>query len=166
MKKYFSIRNILAILAMVFLLAQLIPKKVNQSDDFSKDISTVHHIDVSVQQILKTSCYDCHSNHSDYPWYANVQPIRAWLDHHIDEGKGELNFSVFATYKLRRKYHKLEEIVEQVESNEMPMNSYTWTHRNAILSPEQKSTLVSWTKAQMDTLKAHYPMDSLVMKRK
>jgi hypothetical protein len=48
----------------------------------------------------------------------------------------------------------------------MPLNSYTWTHRNAILSPEQKNTLLSWTKTQMDTLKAHYPMDSLVMKRK
>ncbi len=166
MKKYFSIRNIAAILAMAFLLVQLIPKKINQNNDFSKDISTVYPMDASVQQILKTACYDCHSNHTNYPWYANVQPVRAWLDHHVEEGNSELNFSVFANYKLRRKYHKLEEIVEQVESNKMPLNSYTWTHRDAILSSEQKNTLITWAKTQMDTLEAHYPMDSLVMKRK
>jgi len=24
---------------------------------------------------MKTSCYDCHSNHTVYPWYANIAPF-------------------------------------------------------------------------------------------
>ena len=162
MKKYFTKKNIFLTLLVLFVLIQFVRPEKNQSNDFSKDISTIMPMSASLQQTLKTSCYDCHSNHTDYPWYAEVQPIAGWLQHHVDEGKSEINFSVFSDYKLRRKYHKLEEIVEQVEKNEMPMTSYTLIHRNAALNEAQKQEIILWAKTQMDTLKAHYPIDSLV----
>lgn len=166
MKSLFSKKNIIIALAIIFVLIQLIRPAKNQSNDNSKDISTVFPMSESVQQTLKTSCYDCHSNNTVYPWYAEIQPVAGWLAHHIDEGKGEVNFSNFATYKLRRKFHKLEEIINEVKEGEMPLSSYTLIHRNAVLDDAKKQELISWATAQMDTLKAHYPIDSLVMKKK
>ena len=118
----------------------------------------------AVQTTLRTSCYECHSNHTDYPWYAEVQPVGLWLNDHVKEGKGELNFSEFAAYNLRRQYRKFEEIGKQLREGEMPLSSYTLIHRYALLSAEQQSALTSWAGAMQDTLKAHYPLDSLVRK--
>lgn len=128
------------------------------------DISNIITIPANVQVILQTSCYDCHSNNSHYPWYANVQPIAWWLNHHIEEGKHEINFNEFANYKLRRQYRKLQEIVDQVKEDEMPMGSYTLIHKNATLSAEQKNTLINWATANMDSMKVKYPLDSLIKK--
>ena len=83
----------------------------------------------------------------------------------MDEGKDELNFSEFGNYNLRRQYRKLEEIGKQVRDGEMPLWEYTLLHRDALLSPEQQTALIGWAAALQDSLKAHYPIDSLVRKR-
>jgi hypothetical protein len=101
-------------------------------------------VNAEVGTILQTSCFDCHSNYTNYPWYTNIQPIGWWLNHHVDEGKEELNFSEFETYSLKRKLHKLEEIKEMVEEGEMPLSSYTLIHGDTKLSPEQKEILYTW----------------------
>ncbi|HNH22632.1 MAG TPA: heme-binding domain-containing protein, partial [Ferruginibacter sp.] len=112
-----------------------------------------------------TSCNDCHSNNTVYPWYAEVQPVAWWLNEHIEDGKKDLNFSEFASYRPRRQYKKLEEINELVKENEMPLNSYLWIHKDAKLSDQQKLTLANWVEATRDTLEARYPIDSLVRKK-
>ena len=99
-----------------------------------------------VTEILKTSCYDCHSNETEYPWYTNVAPISWWIKDHIDHGREELNLSIWSTYSDRRKAHKLEEIIEYVESDEMPLPSYLWAHSEARLSPQQKEVLTGWVR--------------------
>ncbi len=118
-----------------------------------------------VKTILTTSCFDCHSNNSAPMWYMQIQPVGMWIDHHIEEAKGELNFDEFGTYSLRRQYHKFEEIEEMLTEDEMPLTSYTIIHGDASLSDAQKKTLVDWTKAMRDTMEAHYPMDSLIRKK-
>jgi len=99
-----------------------------------------------VQAILKSSCYDCHSNQTVYPWYAEVAPISFWLDEHIEHGREELNFADWATYSPKRKDHKLEEVIEMVEDKEMPLDSYTWIHKDAILDETQTTALITWAK--------------------
>ncbi len=163
MKKYIRL-TLLTLLVLLALLQFVRPTK-NQSDASSRDISQAMVVPADVQATLKTSCYDCHSNHTDYPWYAEIQPVGLWLNDHVDEGKKELNFSEFAGYNLRRQYHKLEEISEQVHEGEMPLSSYTLIHRAAALSPERQTSLAAWAAAMQDTMKAHYPMDSLVRKK-
>ena len=101
-------------------------------------------VNAEVGTILQTSCFDCHSNYTNYPWYTNIQPIGWWLNHHVDEGKEELNFSEFESYSLKRKLHKLEEIKEMVEEGAMPLSSYTLIHGDTKLSPEQKEILYTW----------------------
>lgn len=101
-----------------------------------------------IQTILKTSCYDCHSNESTYPWYTNVAPISWWVKQHINEAREELNFSEWGTFKEKRQKHKLEEVFEEVEEGEMPLPSYLIVHSEAKLTTEQKNELVAWFKAE------------------
>ncbi len=98
----------------------------------------------NISGIMEKACYDCHSNNTDYPWYANIQPVGFWLNDHIKEGKGELNFSEFLTYSPKKAHHKMEEVIEQVKEEEMPLNSYTWVHTDAKLTPEERVELTAW----------------------
>lgn len=98
----------------------------------------------SVQLTLKTACYDCHSSNTRYPWYSNIEPVSYWMNGHVKHGKEELNFSEWNTYSTKRKDHKLEEIIEEVEEGKMPISSYKWTHGDAELTEEQIKGLADW----------------------
>lgn len=164
MKKY--LKPILFGLLAILLLAQFIRPAKNLSNDLTNDISKKYPIPDSVQAILKVACNDCHSNYTIYPWYAEVQPVAVWLANHVEEGKEHLNFSNFTIRRVAVQNHKFEEIIEMVKEGEMPLASYTWVHRDAILTETQKQTLIDWAQANMDSLKVQYPPDSLVLRRK
>lgn len=99
-----------------------------------------------VKLILKSTCYDCHSNNTSYPWYNNIAPVSYWLADHVKQGKDELNFSVWGSYSAKKKDHKLEEVVEVIEEGEMPLKEYTWTHAEAKLTDAQKQAIIKWAK--------------------
>ncbi len=154
------------LLLVAFIIIQFIRPAKNISEGISNnDISKIYAVPADVQAILKTSCYDCHSNNTVYPWYANIQPAAWWLADHVKEGKKELNFSEFASYRIGRQYRKLEEINKEVKENEMPLESYLWIHKDSKLSEQQKLTLANWVTTIRDTIKANYPSDSLVRKK-
>lgn len=133
---------------------QLIQPEKNQSASFEKDSIFEHHpASDEVKAIVKKACFDCHSNNTNYPWYAKVQPLAWWIDHHIEEGKGELNFSEFAGYKPKKARHKLEEVAEQVDIHEMPLNSYTWIHAEARLTDAERKLLAEWAMATREQIK-------------
>ena len=159
------IRKILLFLLVVLIIMQVIrPKLDNNSGTTTHAIATITSIPDETGQLLKSSCNDCHSNTTIYPWYAHVQPVGWWLDDHVNEGKKELNFDEFTTYPVRKQYHKLEEVVEMVKEKEMPLNSYTWIHKDADLSTEQRQQLINWSEKLMADMKAKYPLDSLIKK--
>ncbi|MES2559862.1 MAG: heme-binding domain-containing protein [Bacteroidota bacterium] len=152
--KKLTLKNIGLGLLAILLLIQFVPGDKNTGNELGPNhISTLVIMPDSIQHILHTSCSDCHSNATSYPWYSNIQPVRLWLDHHVDEGKHELNFSEFATYKKKRQLHKLDEMVEMIEEHEMPLSSYTLIHTDAVLSPEQQTTLINWAKETKRALK-------------
>ena len=154
------------ILLLAFIVIQFIRPAKNKSEGISSnDISKIYPVPENVQAILKTSCYDCHSNNTVYPWYANIQPVAWWLNDHVKEGKKELNFSEFATYRIGRQYRKLDEINKEVKEAEMPLESYLWIHKYAKLDDQQRLTLANWVTSVRDTIKANYPADSLVRKK-
>ena len=102
-----------------------------------------------VRMVLENSCYDCHSNLTEWPWYSRVAPV-SWLVYKdVKEGRDELNFSEWGEYSVRRRNHKLEEIAEEVEEKHMPLDSYTWGHAEAKLSDEQREMLEEWAKSKM-----------------
>ena len=99
-----------------------------------------------VKNILETTCFDCHSAKTKYPWYNSITPVNYWLDEHIRDGKKHLNFSKWNEYSLKKKAHKMDELYEEVEEGEMPLSSYTWTHSEAKLAPAQITAVVAWGK--------------------
>ena len=131
-------------------------------------VSKKYDVPDEVAQVLKNACNDCHTNNTVYPWYANIQPAAWWLDEHIQDGKKDLNLSEFINRPIAVQNHKFEEIIEVLEENEMPLESYTYLglHPEANLNPEEKNTLKVWAETQMDYLKSNYPADSLIMKRR
>ena len=166
MKRFFKI--LFYSILVILLLFQLYPKPVKNISATinANDITLAHNIPADVQQVLKTSCYDCHSNNTVYPWYSKIQPAALWLGNHIADGKDELNFSEFGGYSIRRKYRKLEEINKQVKEGEMPLSSYTIIHRYAKLDENKKLLVANWVTSLRDSIKANYPADSLARKKK
>ena len=149
-------------LLIIFVVIQFFRPGKNRSDGISAhDISTKYPVPDSVQAILKIACNDCHSNNTRYPWYAEIQPVAWWLNNHIKDGKIALNFSYFTSYRIKKQLHRLDDINEQVKKNEMPLSPYTLIHTDANLTAQQKLTLANWTESLRDSIKAHYPADSL-----
>ena len=149
-----SLRNkILISLVALFVIIQFFRiDKTNPQVDPSLDIINLVEASDEIKGILSTSCYDCHSNESIYPWYTNVAPVSWWIKKHIDDARDELNFSEWGNYSVRRKDHKLDEIVELVDEDEMPLKSYLLVHGDASLSAEQKAQLVKWANAVREEL--------------
>ena len=146
-KTKLTLKNIGIFLVFLFLVIQSIridksTEPVNPTTDFIALTSA----NAEVANTLKIACYDCHSNQPTYPWYTNIAPVSWWIKHHIDEGSHHLNFSIWGTYKDKRKHHKLEECIEMVEEGEMPMSSYTLMHGEAKLTDAQKLQLVEFFK--------------------
>ena len=160
MKKFF--KRFLLLLLLVFIGIQFFRPEKNISEGISaNDITVKYAVPDDVKAILKTSCYDCHSNSTNYPWYNNIQPVAWWLKDHIDEGKRELNFSEFASYRIGRQYRKLEGINGEIKDGEMPLTSYTLIHGDAKLNEQQKLAVANWVTALRDSIKSQYPEDSL-----
>ncbi len=156
---------LLALLVVLIVLQAFRPEK-NTSGNKQNDISTLYPVPDNVEQILVKACNDCHSNSTVYPWYAEVQPIAWWLDDHVKDGKKHLNFNEFASYRLAKQFHKLEEVFDEVKGGEMPLESYTVVHGDAKLTTEERNILLDWSVAVRDTMKARFPADSLIMKKK
>ncbi len=136
----------------MFVGIQFFPTKRNQSESVpNTDFMVVNNVPQNIYNSLQTSCYDCHSNNTSYPWYNKVQPVAWILENHIEEGKSELNFSEWESYSDRRKRSKLKSIISQIEDDKMPLTSYTLIHRDAVLSKEQKTEIIDWiTKIQVE----------------
>lgn len=145
MKTFFKPRNLLFSLLLLVLLIQSVRiDKVNPVSAAELDFMAIYPAEATVQQQLIRSCYDCHSNHTEYPWYSNIAPVSWWIKHHINEGREHLNFSEWGNYTAKKADHKLEECVEMIQEGEMPMSSYTLIHSETKLSEEQKLILINW----------------------
>jgi len=146
--------KIIAIIALVVLVGiQFVPTERNQSDTVPEtDFMLVNNVPETIQEKLQVSCYDCHSNNTQYPWYNKIQPAAWFLEDHIKEGKAELNFSEWDSLSSRRKSSKLRSIIKQIESGEMPLDSYTLIHSEAIYSKAEEEELINFISKLKDSL--------------
>ena len=131
-----------------------------RNESFEQDITAnftkVYNVPKNVEAIVRTSCYDCHSNNTNYPWYSNIQPVRFFMEHHIKEAKEDLNFSEWGNYSKRKQENKLDRIVKQIKSDEMPLASYTLIHKNARLTTVQKKEVMDWISKIKDSISSQY----------
>ncbi|MFC4691348.1 heme-binding domain-containing protein [Dokdonia genika] len=149
--KFLKIIAWLALVALVVI--QFFPIILNESNYVPQsDFMVENQVPATIKNRLQVSCYDCHSNNTDYPWYSKIQPAAWFLEDHIQEGKDELNFNEWATYSDRRKNSKLRSIISQIEEDKMPLDSYTLIHKDAILSDEDKRMIIDYMTALKDSL--------------
>lgn len=148
-----TVKIILLILLVAFVGIQFIPTKRNQTDIVPvTDFMLVNNVPNNIKNKLQASCYDCHSNNTKYPWYNKIQPVAWFLEEHIKDGKKELNFSEWGSLTNRRKVSKLRSIIKQIESGEMPLNSYTLIHKDAKLSREETNEIINFIAQLKDSL--------------
>ena len=101
----------------------------------------------NVKASLQKACFDCHSNNTKYPWYAEIQPVGWYLTNHVRDGKRHLNFDEFMTYNAKKADHKMEELIESQTEGWMPMDSYTLIHKEAILTADEKNAIIAYAKS-------------------
>ncbi len=149
------LKVLIIIFAAGFLLIQIYrPARINLPIVSAETLEASTQVPEDVNKILKRSCNDCHTNQTNWRWYSNIAPISWKMVEHVEEGRKELNFSEWATYSVKRKDRKLDEICEQVETREMPYDQYLWIHRDAELSIEEIELLCDWTKTEREKLSA------------
>jgi hypothetical protein len=172
MKKFFQKilakkKQILLTLLVIFVVMQFIrPTRNNGIAATANDITHATAVTPDVKNILETSCYDCHSDHTVYPWYMNIQPVGWWMTNHVNDGKRGLNFSQFNKYGIQRKMRKYKQISDEVNDEDgMPLDSYLWIHKNAKLSDDQKKIISDWAMANRKEMELQYP-DSIPPKGK
>ncbi|MED5330248.1 MAG: heme-binding domain-containing protein [Planctomycetota bacterium] len=103
-----------------------------------------------VTAILTRSCFDCHSNQTRWPWYASVAPISWLVSHDVEEGREHLNFSEWTGMDPSQQAHAMEEIVEVLDEDEMPLWYYLDLHSQARLTDDERALLVDWASALQD----------------
>lgn len=138
-------KKILLWMVGIFVVMQLIPvDRTNKPVDKKQNFVEVLQPPKQVQEILKNACYDCHSNEVKYPKYAYIAPISWSIKHHINEGKGRVNFSEWTTYNQDQKSSILDDIIESVQSKEMPLKGYIPMHPEADLTDAQRKIFTDY----------------------
>ena len=97
-----------------------------------------------IMAIFKKACYDCHSNETVWPWYSHIAPFSWSINRHVNNGRAYLNFSIWEQYTKKQKNKILEDIYRAVYAA-MPPKTYTYIHKNAILTKEQRDMVRKWT---------------------
>lgn len=144
------LKIMLTIVLFIFIAIQFYQPALNvdKGQVYTTDFTQVYKMPVEVKAMLQTSCYDCHSNNTNYVWYDYVQPARTLVENHIKNAKQDLNFNEWGTYSNRKQERLLHSIKEQIETKQMPLSSYTIMHENAKLNDEQIKVLTNWLKEQ------------------
>lgn len=161
------LKKILYFLLIALIVIQFFHPKPNKTEgEQANYIGKIYAVPDDVKPILVKACNDCHSNNTRYPWYCNFQPVDWWTNKHVQDGKRHLNFDEFTNKSLRYQYNKLGDCKEQIEKGEMPLDSYLWIHKDARLTEAEKNKLLAWTESIRTDMKAKYPMDSLIKKKR
>jgi len=159
-------KKILLVVLVILIVIQFIhPARNKSAGDQPNNIVRLYSVPADVDTILVKACLDCHSNNTRYRWYFKIQPLDWWLTNHINSGKEELNFDEFTGKPARYQFNKLKSTVDQIKKGEMPLSSYLWVHKDAMLTDQEKNTLINWAQDITNDMKTKYPPDSLVKKK-
>jgi len=140
-----AVKVIILTLIVIFIAVQFIPSGIplNVPDD-NRSIANDSLVAGSVLKQLRNSCFDCHSNQVNFPWYSKMAPSSWFLAGHINEGRSHLNFSEWEDYSNREKVRILEEIKDEVVSGGMPLKSYLLIHRDAKPDAAEVAAIMKW----------------------
>lgn len=138
----------LVLLAGLIVIQFFPPEKNMAALDPTEDFLMIASPSDDLRDLIKNSCYDCHSNQTAYPWYSRVAPVSWYLDKHIQKGKEDLNLSEYGSMDKADKIKVLNDFYEVVEAGTMPLISYSLIHQAARLSEEEKEAIMSWSEQE------------------
>ncbi len=121
-------------------VAQLIPLTRD-----NPPVETEAPASAELRELLRRSCYDCHSHETRWPWYAHLAPVSWLVVYDVHEAREHLNFSAWNRYDGKEQREKIEEVWEEVEEGEMPLWYYLPLHPDAALSAADQSLLRDWS---------------------
>ncbi len=135
---------ILVVLAAILFIPVFQPGK-NEGLITADHIIKQENVPDTIKSILANSCFDCHSNNTNYQWYHHVTPVAWMINTHILDGKEELNFSDWKKMDVYDQVEALEEICKEVKAHKMPIKPYLKMHPGAKLTDDQIAQLCDWT---------------------
>jgi len=133
------LKKILIALAIIVVGIQFIPV-----DRSNPPVTGKIDAPSNVLSILKASCFDCHSNETEWPWYSYVAPVSFLVSADVEDGRKRVNFSEWDKYDEEKRAKKLDAIIEEVEEGEMPLSKYTLMHPNAKMDQAKIKVLKDW----------------------
>jgi hypothetical protein len=146
-------KKILAGVAVTFLALQLVrPTENAAATSGPGDLFAKHGAPEPVRRLLVGACFDCHSDQTRYPWYAEIEPVGWWLAGHVRDGRAALNFSTLGSLSAKEGAHRLDQCVDTVNHGEMPPGSYQLMHGDARLGSEEKALLTAWFQGAGDQI--------------
>lgn len=143
------LRILFILLIAAFVVLQFIGiEKTNPEFDSSGDFIVMENPPADIAQVLRSACYDCHSNQTVWPWYSNIAPISWMLEEHVVDGRDNLNLNYWSEFDVEDRAYVIEEMIEEIEEGEMPIPGYLITHSDAKLSETQKEKLFTWLRSK------------------
>lgn len=118
----------------------------------SVDRTVTLQADIKTMNLIKNSCYDCHSNETNYPWYHNVAPISWVMADHINRGRKTLNFSEWDNIDPKIKLERLKRAKETINNHLMPKSEYVMLHEDALLAPHEQQWLGKFFDSEIQKL--------------
>lgn len=138
-------------LGIIFLVIQFVPNQLPEvTENNPKDLLGSGLVEGEMATLLKTACYDCHSNETKYPWYSFVAPVSWLVAKDTREGREEVNFSYWTDIDMMDKLAILDDVYSEVEEEHMPLPIYLSMHSEAKLTPEDRQKIMEWAEATMD----------------
>jgi Haem-binding domain len=126
------------------------PDRTNPSSPASASLAMKMPQDV--RAIVERSCRDCHSNQTRWPWYSNIAPASWLLATHVHNGRDTFNYSQWTSYSTDDQDKFLGAMCSLAKRGRMPVPSYLWLHRDAVLSASDVSAICAWSEKMRDTL--------------
>jgi len=150
MRKYFKWAVI--VLVVIVIAIQLVPvERTNPPVDPSITFQARVKVPSYIDNIIRRSCYDCHSHETKWPWYAYVAPTSWLVTGDVREGRGLLNFSNW-DYNMFRTLGRLDQMGQEVYDRKMPLPAYLMMHPGARLSEAEKDTLIDWVEVAREEI--------------
>ena len=139
----------LVLVVVALILIQFIRPEKNLGEiNTETDLIKASQLPDTLASIIRNSCYDCHSDHTHYPWYGNVAPFSWYLNSHVAEGKAHLNFSAWSIMDKAQKITTLDQLCEESRDRSMPLKSYLLIHRSSKLSEQDIQAICDWAEAE------------------
>jgi len=142
----------LGTLAAVIVVQFVRPERTNPPFDPTKTLDSSMAIPREVLAKLRTSCYDCHSSETRWPWYSAITPVNFLLASDVRRGRGRMNFSEWALMKPGKMQSRLESMSDMVGHREMPLKTYLFLHPEARLSDEEIKMITDWADSAQDSI--------------